>query len=867
MRSSRYDTVRLGGRGPSRDVTRPGTLRLAAVAGLALLASQPGRVPGIELDDSVPEGFESLAGARILLVDVVFADAVVGRASVEVDGAELVLAEPADVLGSLPGVTSAPVLVAAASGRLPTNVDRLCQRPGDPVGCGTVAAEPVAVLLDEDALELVVFVAPEYRSVLAVRDEAPLEPPGLAPSAILGLDASLSRSQDAAWRLGVRGETWLGYGPGYLRAHWSSGSAAGRSTGSPAGPADTGTGIHSAALVHVDRGAELTLGTFALRAGSTELDLLGVRFATSGRGRSAGTGDGDSPLTVQLDRRSLVQLIVDDRVYYSDTLPAGRIGLDTTGLPDGVGEVEVRIVDPVSGERRERRPFVRSALLPPRGRTLAEFATGVPLARAAGEALPRAARIGIGSVRLLRRTGHRSALGFGLARLGPLALVRPELVLVGGPGSLELSASVGTHRARGLGARAAWRGDALFGALIGEWFDAGDAGDAVGNADAPGMFEPSVADRDVGLDATGTTWMPRTGARIGLVLDRAFGHSALGFQMLLRRDGGAPWAVGLGLGYRYRLFERVGLRGSLSARARHEDGAGVELGVDLRLGFGRGASVTSLVAGAAGPVRGAGRVPARAGGSDASGVLGVEHRVRGEPRPGWRLAGGGWASAGTGASSLGLDAGVDHERFAADVQGRWSEREHGQSELDASLRASTRLVLDGGGLTVAGPDTVHSGLVVDVDGEPLGAGYDVLADGVRVATGVVGRPTFVPLPAFSRYRIRLAAHGLAASALDGQGLEVTLYPGGVARLSVHARARRLVIASVVDPDGALLGGAVVEHVDGPFALDDDALLQVEAGAGEILAMRSVTGSVCRVRLPDALGDEDVVVLAEPLVCL
>ena len=327
------------------------------------------------------------------------------------------------------------------------------------------------------------------------------------------------------------------------------------------------------------------------------------------------------------------------------------------------------------------------------------------------------------------------------------------------------------------------------------------------------------------------------------------------------------------MGFRRRLFERSGLRGSLAARVRREDGGRIEAGVDLRVGFGRGAHRTSIVAGAA-TARAADRSDGTpyggtgVGDADASyGVAGVEHRWRAEPDDGpWRLDGGAWASSGRNSPLAGFDVGVNHDRFEADVQSQWRDRPAAGADADTALRFATRVVLDDEGLAFAGPDTVHSGVIVDVTGEPAGAGYDIVADGVRVASGRIGTPEFVALPPFERYRIRLLARSLLASSLDQENLEVTLYPGAVARLSITARERRLVIASVVGGDGEPLGGATVERENGPLVLGEDSLLQVEAGGGEIMELRRTDGSACRVRVPTELGKDDVVVLIEPLVC-
>ena len=843
------------------------TASLALAGSLALLgslAAPPLDAAGVSVDDSVPEGFEALDGPRALLVDVVFNDETVTTAAVEVDGQALRFDDPSAVLAALPGVILDEALAASAASALPTNLERLCFRPGDPVGCGTVDAEPFALILDEDALVATVFVDPARQSVRANDASARLDPPPRLASAILGLDASASSFGGAPWDLDLRGDVRLGYGPGYVRAAFGTDVRG------------AGARLDALALVHLDGDRELTVGSLPFLAGpvSSDFDLLGFRFASSLRGRLDPAAALASELTVHLDRRSLVQLIVDGYVHSSESLPAGPVALDTSGLPDGSMEVEVRIVDPVSGERTERRLFTRSPLLPPRDETVVEFTTGVPLVRDGDGGVPRTERIGIGSVRFARRSGERTALALSFARLGSLRLLQPELVVLGRAFSLQLSASLGSGGTRGAGVRAAWRGHRLSAALAGDWFDGtrerapGAPVDPTRPAGPEDVVEGAPGDLVDPVDPTDAfgnePWAPTDGARVGVSLNRTFGRSAVGLQGVFVRRGDEPWESGYGIGFRQRLLERAGLRSSLSARVRGARGR-IGVGLDLRVSFGRDAHRTALVVGGATE-----RLDDREDDVDGSGpfetVAGVEHRWRGDPSGDWAVDAGAWARAGRDSPAAGFDVGVHHDRFAADAQSQWHDRTGTGASTDTALRLATRVVLDAGGLAFAGPDSVHSGVIVDVRGEPAGTGYDIVANGVRVGAGRIGTPEFVALPPFRNYRIKLRSHSLLASTLDAEHLEITLYPGGVLRHTVLARERRLLIASLVDGRGELLGGAVVSHSDGPVVLGPEGLLQIETGSGETLEVRRANGRRCSVTIPAELGKRDVVVLAEPLVC-
>ena len=78
-----------------------------------------------------------------------------------------------------------------------------------------------------------------------------------------------------------------------------------------------------------------------------------------------------SPIQIFLPRRSQVELRrTDGRLLSTGIYDAGTREIDTSPLPEGAYDVQVLIVDRVSGNRVETRLFAKSAQLPPRGKPL-----------------------------------------------------------------------------------------------------------------------------------------------------------------------------------------------------------------------------------------------------------------------------------------------------------------------------------------------------------------------------------------------------------------------------------------------------------------------------------------------------------------
>lgn len=792
---------------------------------------------GLSTDDSVPAGFESLAGPRNFFVDVIFNDQLVGTTTITVEGDQLSFEEPERVMTMLDTVEAGDKLFKALTSPQATHVEQLCYRPGEPLGCGSPTPTPLAVLFDEDALKVILFVDSALQQVRA--DNAPryLNTPQRRGSAIVSLAASANSFGGGPWEHDLRAEGWLGYGRGYLRSTLQF---------------DDHVSLGSLALVHQFKDHEVLAGSYSFTAGSmlSSFDVLGLRISSSLQARLDPEHARGSELAVLLDRRALVKLLVDGRLYSTQSLEAGHVSVDTADLPDGSLVVEVRILDPVSGERTEYHRFTRSALLPPPGQNAIEFSVGVPLQREVSGALPDAHEIGVGSLRVARRLSERTALSLGFVRLGNLHLLQPEFVLLNQALSVQSSASFGVRGEYGFGLRGLWRRESLSASLSGEWFSYGSA------------TPPPVE-----LGRRQKHWLPRETGQLSLSLDGLHGRTSLGLYGSVRQESNALQTVNtdsVGVRVRHRLSERSKLRSSISFGLRKERDS-VSASVDFRVSFANHSRTTSLLLGAE-IADSSMRSQTTQHNEDINSVIGYETRWRSEQDRQWQLEGGLLATGTRSSAAISLDAGIAHRTFHAAVQSQRRNQDTVDVVTDTAVNLSTQLVIDKKGITFAGRDAVRTGFIVDVGGEPANAVYDIVVNSARSGTGRVGTPSFVALPPFAHYQIQLQPRSLLASTFEQENFQATLYPGNILRLATKARHRRLLISTVVDKSGELLSNAVLQRDQGPLLIGTNGLLQVETSEGEKFKVERADGSACEIQVPAALGDEEVVVLSEPLMC-
>lgn len=813
----------------------PGVLLLL----LALVSRLLGAA-GLATDDSVPAGFESLAGPRALFVDVIFNDRLLGSAAVLVEEDKLTFDEPELIVAMLDTVVADEALITSIASTQATHVDRLCFRTGDPVGCGSVEPKPFALILDEDALEVTLFVDPVLQQIQSNNASRYLSAPQRRATAMLSLNAAANSFGGAPWEYDLRGEGWFGYGPGYLRSTLRFNAQ------------ENQVRLSSLALVHRLQNYEVQVGTYSFAAGTalSSFDALGLRVSTTLQTRIDPEHAQGSELTVLLDRRALVKLFVDGRLYSTQSLDAGHVVVDTADLPDGSMIVETRILDPVSGERTEYHRFTRSTLLPPPDQNAMVFAIGSPLKAVAPGVLPDVHDIGIASFRIARRMGERTAAALGFVQLDKLLLLQPEFILLNRYLTFQVSTSLGLHGQHGLGLRSLWRRDSLSATVSGEWF-------SYGSTNAPARV----------LGDERKSWLPQETGQLSLSLDSLHGKTSLGLYGAIRQESDGEQTFNtdnIGLRVRRRFFERSGLRSSLSFGLRSEHDQ-LSASMDFRLNFAARSRTTSLLLGAAQ----ADSSRQLAGSSDDENlhsVIGYETRWRTERNSDWYFEGGLLATNALSSTSISLDAGLEHQRFSADIQSQRRKQDSIKAFSDTAVNLSTQLVIDRSGFAFAGNDAVRAGFIVDVEGEPVDAVYDIIVNSAKHGIGRVGTPAFIALPPFAQYEIELRPRSLLASTLEQERFEATLYPGNVLRLTTKARHRRLLIATVVDVGGELLSNAVVQRDQGPLLIGTNGLLQVETSQGEIFKVQLADESTCEILVPTALGDEEVVVLDAPLVC-
>lgn len=777
-----------------------------------------------QIADAAPAGFEALDGPQNTFIDVYFRDKKVGSTHVTVTVDELTFDEPSSVVALLDDITDVSRIEALLSAPLPTNADQLCYRENDPAGCGYLDVAEVGVIYSESDLRLDLFIASELQTLQDQGRVRYLPPPERNNASILSVytvASDLAAQEDA---IDVSARLLLGNGPVNLTAEADYNSRTDRQR------------LRELKLTHHFPDYDLVGGTYSYQPGGalSDIALAGASFNSSFKTRVDLEHAFSSELVVFLARRSVVQLAVDDRVYTGDSYGAGNQVLDTRALPDGTYEVEIRVIDPLSGSRSEKRLFTKSTQIPPRGETVFGITAGVPLIYDENDPLPETVDLTVLGASIGRRFNDQSAWRLGLLQFGRDSFVQSEFIYLGESVAAQLTATTGNKNTLATGFRLSYSAQDYSMNFSGEWF----------RSDIAAIDEP------------GATLFPGDFRQLSVSLNRSFENFSIGARGSVRDEyedtdniDSEQYAVYL----RRPVLHRKDLRGFLDLNYQYNN---IErlIGVQLNLFIDRDRWTTLAAA------------ELNRNDNDNYGHLfGVNTNLRSDSSASTEWVVGGYAQTTHRGESAGARLAVQHPRFNAGLSSDWAVSDDKDSRNTVATLGA-HLGIDRRGAAMGGADFSQAGLIVSVKGEPRGARFDIVLNGLKYSTGEIGSTQFIGLQPFESYSVKLIPQTILSNGIGHDTWEFTLYPGNVQRIDIIAKRKVLLIAAIVDESGELVTQAVVDRSPNPQLIQSDGLFQAEVEPGEVLRATRQDGTACEFSAPDANEKDDVLVVDSPLVC-
>ncbi|GEM_PF-3420395 len=775
------------------------------------------------VEDGAPPGFENLDVPQRTLIDVSYGGRDLPVASATYTESTIRFDDPQAIVQEIDGLLYPSRVVEALSGRLEANVELACTEPGVPEGCGLLDPETAGVIFDSSRFHVEIFVNRRMLRMARINEQQRLPPPSDEWTGLATLGGSLSGTANGSPSYSFRASTLLAKGPTHLDF--------------VSDVQTNGSYVVDRLALHHDRkdwqfsGGLYRAAPFRVLG---ETEVVGFRARSSLRTRTRLYLDRayGSRLRIFLQRRSLVQIFRAGRLLVSGIYDVGNQELDTSELPPGAYEVELRIKDPVSGERRERQFFAKTNDLPPLGQIHYNLEAGFLRDRRDPDH-----PLDVSGAPMLRfGTAMRVTKQFGLDM--DMALIDEETLFTAGalwlgPNTIVRAGPIVTSR----------------GAVGSEFFGAFERGAFYVNANLRGVWGESgsrflrVPSTDF-LYSASYTWRNIRFSLRGDVRERAL-------------DDQPRYSVTPSI--QIPIFRRAKLRGDLRFEYTRGDQGDVFLAkidlVEWLKDFQFSQS-------------GTGRFDDTRGGPQ--GIAEADLRAR------WRSPANLPADVQTDLrltrrqdrTAIGTIADVRSHRGSVNVYVEHSIYDEGRNpETFYGTQFSVGIVGDQQGVTALGDSTGASAVLVEIGGDFENGLFELYVNDSRVANARVGQPTLVPLPPYAEYRVRIASISGQSLTYDSKPRSVVLYPGTSARLRWDVQRIFVLIGAVVWPDGEPVTNALVTGGVEVATTDEYGFLQADVTAAGRLKIRDPKrADACWIDVPPNPGKEDIVILDE-ITCL
>lgn len=760
-------------------------LAIPVLAGALSAGAAAGPAPEgtrIPTADAPPPGFEAFFQRQETLLDVYYAGRFLGTARASYDIDSLRFDDPAALVAAIEDLREPASVLEALSGDLDTHAGLLCGRRRD--DCGRLEPEVAGVIFDASRFRADLFVASDQLETRGPDIDRFLPGSDARFSALQNLSANYSGASDGgrdAWNvISVTSASWAETHL-QMESTWND--------------VDAFT-LDAVSVRREFRGRMSQAGVFRTNGQSLgfvrDRDLLGVRFGSSLQTRLDRAFADGSPLAVFLPERARVEIFQDGRLLASGAYEAGNRILDTSSLPEGAYEVELRIREIGGTERVERRFFVKTTRIPPMDQPLWSVELGRVVDRNADGALPGDADAWFGRASFSRRVTDQLGLNATAVTNGEDGILEAGIFRIDRFAEVQASAFVGTEREHGAAGFAR-----LFAGrvnLVLDW--------RVVRADDTFTPEALVSGD---LD------------QVGLNFSTLFAGGRLGLVARYDARGGAASTASQGL-----TWERFVSRGSNSFLryfvdvSRQEDDWVALTGIQFDM---RGARTNARLEPSL-------RLDREADGRD---DLGLQNRAR--------LA---WedARARRRTTRLGMTgiSGPRENRIGADGlhEGRFGvvdgqiDRDFEQDDRTTwTAMLNTSLLTDGDSLSLGGRDRTRAAALIAIDGNVPDARFEVLVDGFPQGIARAGTTTPVHLQPWRSYTVRLRPIGEALLSWDNREHDITLYPGNVVRLEWQVAEVIVLLGRIVDADGAAVEGARLDGAVGLAVSEPGGYFQAE----------------------------------------
>lgn len=787
-------------------------------------------IPVASAEDWIPEGFEDLAKPQQTIVDVFYGGVYLASVTARFEPGSITVLDSQPIVARLPDLLDPLEFRQLIEFPLETNVQLRCKTKRSR-NCGKLLTRTVGVIFDQGRLKLDLFIGPALLQVRTIEQLRYLPKSDAGFSAFDDMSLYVSGSTDSDLTFNMANNTLVSFAETRLRIDSNFTS-------------EDDLTIDTLALQREAKGLDYQAGIFRANAGSflfmQNQQFLGATFGSSLTTRLDLELALGTTFTVFLNSRSLVQIYKDDRLLGSAYYDTGNQEINTTSLPSGAYDVELRITDSSGLVRIERRFYSKNSKIPPEGEALFFIQAGQYVETVSDEILPQTTDDRFVRAGYSRRFFASTAASLGFSADADSTMVeggifhqRQKYEVSAALAFDEYSRIAGDLRFRyryenghlNISARKISGGDLkadevsqlgseITQANISAYFSAEDYGsfsvfgDYSQTSAAPGI--ETVAYRASRSKSYGVRWSPAVPSWMSdlsgnVELSSNDGETLFLVNLQFSKSNGS-WKTSASAIYQTEQLNQLGQSQSLTG------------GIDTRWQRNTAA------------------------GNDYVFSLRADHQQQDAIASSFR------AKTHRGTAAFNAKRNLDANTW----------------EYTGSM--STRFASTTSGIYLGGKRSGNSGFVVKVEGpENSDNLIEVKMNGSKKATIRANKEVFIPAAAYRTYEISFSPSGRSIESIDYKGRPMTLYPGNV--VSVQARLTQLLIGigRVVLSSGEPLQNALIEGAEGLALTDGNGMFQAEMVAGARQLTFAKGGEACTIPLPEYRARRNVARLGK-LIC-
>ncbi len=800
------------------------TFRLALITALffGVLATKPNAHA-----QNIPEGFEYLSEPQTTFVDLYFGGNNIGGTLATFTPDTITFDDVTAIVDLLPNLIDKPSVIHALSGPLPPNTDQICLNDTQ-ADCGRLSPQIAGVIFDEGLFRADIFVNVAYLEA-ATLDDVRFLPRGDDSFAITAdLSGSVSGSTGAAQsQTSYQAMTKLIAAQGNQRLEVIGGIASDEK-----GEIDRIAAIREAGSTKAEAGYIRSSGTALI----TEFETYGARFQSTTDLRLDLEQTSATPVILFIERRSRVEILRDGRLLSSRTYNAGNQELDISELPDGAYDITVRVFEGATQVNQITEFFVKSRRFPPRDTTLFVAEAGVLPRRNDTRTLPDATSNFFAHAGLSRRIADNIAVNADLYGSEHVASVSGNLIFLARDLNVEVDALVGSDQSIASRLRAAYARPGFSASIDGLW---AQDGSYACNTPAE-MFDPVEQDE---REFTANTSFSVGPVRISGRYEHRARKIAGRFD---REDFFLPT-----VDWTYQPNSRQTIAAALSGRFGEGDST-VFLRLTMRQQDGKWTY----------------------SGANRSSFVSSDHDLfdTSTAEVNWRdgllfdddidLGGG----VRTQAGAVELFAGGSYIGSRAQAH---FDLDHGITDNHVTSytgSARTGVTFSDGAVSMAGRRQAGSAIVINLEGDAIGAEVVLHINGRSYGTAAVGSRTPIFLPPYDLYKVELAIEGGGNIRFDGRAQQSPLYPGNVVTMTWQVDKIVPLFGQLVDGAGNPLPNRKITIGDNQDYTDEFGFFVIDAAAADQQLIASRKGvEECKITLPTLDFTQDLISL-EATVC-